>query len=185
MFFSSLLKLWLIRSFVFRISVIKNSFVFVNIYSLTRTLHCLFFNVQSPELALIKGTFILYHLSSSLSSTFFIFFKFFLKCSFQAVFTAPLSPTAFLFYHILPLLSTLFCIFLSLFYCPYFARQHLGFSPFFIHHIWVFDFYLPKIFFFKNWKNCWAKCEFIKIHNLTNSLFRRWCFKYHHKAPSD
>ena len=98
----------------------------MNIYSLTRTLHCLFFNVQSPELALIKGTFILYHLSSSLSSTFFIFLKFFLKCSFQAVFTAPLSPTAFLFYHILPLLSTLFCIFLFPFLCPYFVRQHLG-----------------------------------------------------------
>ena len=130
MFFSSLLKLWLIRSFVFRISVIKNSFVFVNIYSLTRTLHCLFFNVQSPELALIKGTFILYHLSSSLSSTFLFFLKFFLKCSFQAVFTAPLSPTAFLFYHILPLLSTLFEDFFC--FCKIHLKSMYCFSSFIV-----------------------------------------------------
>ena len=135
MFFSSLLKLWLIRSFVFRISVIKNSFVFVNIYSLTRTLHCLFFNVQSPELALIKGTFILYHLSSSLSSTFFIFFKKSFLVPRKALLRTPLSPTAFLFYHILLLLSTLFFIFLSLFLCPYFFRQYMVNKFFYLYYI--------------------------------------------------
>ena len=73
---------------------------------------------------------------------FLFFLKFFLKCSFQAVFTAPLSPTAFLFYRILPLLSTLFCIFLFFFCVPILYANIWGFSPFFIHHIWVFDFYL-------------------------------------------
>ena len=176
MFFSSLLKLWLIRSFVFRISVIKNSFVFVNIYSLTRTLHCLFFNVQSPELALIKGTFILYHLSSSLSSTFFIFFKFFLKCSFQAVFTAPLSPTAFLFYHILPLLSTLFCIFLSLFYCPYFAQQHLGVLSLFYTPYLGFRFLFTKNIFLQKLKKLLNKVWIYKNSQLDQQSFPAMVF---------
>ena len=147
MFFSSLLKLWLIRSFVFRISVIKNSFVFVNIYSLTRTLHCLFFNVQSPELALIKGTFILYHLSSSLSSTFFIFFEILFKMLFSSRFHSPaLSDSFFILPHTSPFVNT-FLHFSFPFFVSLFCTPTSGGSLPFLYTISGFSFFIYQKYF--------------------------------------
>ena len=148
MFFSSLLKLWLIRSFVFRISVIKNSFVFVNIYSLTRTLHCLFFNVQSPELALIKGTFILYHLSLSLSSTFFIFFEILFKMLFSSRFHSPaLSDSFFILPHTSPFVNT-FLHFSFPFFVSLFCTPTSGGCSSFSHTIYGFSLFILCEYFF-------------------------------------
>ena len=186
-----------------RISVIKNSLLFVSTFTyLTRTLHCLFFNVQVCLFrhficSLIESFYILPHFLWFVKNFFLIFLKnFFL--SFAILDT--LSLTAWLFYHTILSLSILFSKKIYLFLASPFYNtiycicDYINHNILYLIRIIFFEFILKYISFFYIYTSFhrtffskshrplwWFSSYYINISVIKHTLFplHTWIFFYY------